>query len=444
MANRIAVFGTGYLGATHAACMAEMGHEVVGVDVDPAKLARLSAGAAPFFEPDLDELLAKHVSSGRLRFTSSYAEAAEFADAHFIAVATPQKQGDHAADLRYVDAVIKELSPLLTRPAVIFGKSTVPVGTAARIGAVAKRLAPAGAGVELVWNPEFLREGFAVKDSLEPDRIVLGVDLSRKGRAEELARELYAPILSAGVPMLVTDRETAELVKTAANAFLATKISFINAMAELCEAAGADVSELADAIGYDERIGRRFLNAGIGFGGGCLPKDIRAFMARAGELGANQAFGFLREVDDINMRLRTRMVDITKDVAGGSLIGTRVAVLGAAFKPDSDDIRDSPALSIAGQLHLQGASVTVYDPKANDKARISFPTLNYADNHRDACLGADITLVLTEWQEFRSLVPSELDDVVRHRRVIDGRNCLDQAKWRAAGWAYRGIGRRPA
>jgi UDPglucose 6-dehydrogenase len=424
--------------------MAELGHEVVGVDVDPAKLARLAAGEAPFFEPGLDDLLAKHVASGRLRFTPSYEEAAEFADIHFIAVATPQKQGDHAADLRFVDAVIEELAPLLTRPAVILGKSTVPVGTAARLTALAQRLAPAGEAVELAWNPEFLREGFAVQDSLEPDRIVLGVDLTRRGRAEVVVRELYGPMLDAGVPMLVTDRETAEIVKTAANAFLATKISFINAMAELCEAAGADVTELADAIGYDARIGRRFLNAGIGFGGGCLPKDIRAFMARAGELGANQAFAFLREVDGINMRLRTRMVEIVKEAVGGSLIGTRVAVLGAAFKPDSDDIRDSPALNIAGQLHLQGASVTVYDPKANDKARVAFPTLNYADSVQAACAGADITLVLTEWQEFRQLDPSELGSVVRGRRVIDGRNCLDQAKWSAAGWAYRGIGRRSA
>jgi UDPglucose 6-dehydrogenase len=443
MASRIAVFGTGYLGATHAACMAELGHEVVGVDVDPGKLARLAAGEAPFFEPGLDELLAKHVASGRLRFTSSYQEAAEFADIQFIAVATPQKQGDHAADMRFVDAVITELAPLLTRPAVILGKSTVPVGTAARLTALAHGLAPAGEAIELAWNPEFLREGFAVQDSLEPDRIVLGVDLVRKGRAEAIVRELYAPMLDAGIPMLVTDRETAELVKTAANAFLATKISFINAMAELCEAAGADVSELADAIGYDARIGRRFLNAGIGFGGGCLPKDIRAFMARAGELGANQAFAFLREVDGINMRLRTRMVEIVKEAVGGSLIGTRVAVLGAAFKPDSDDIRDSPALNIAGQLHLQGASVTVYDPKANDKARVAFPTLNYADSVQAACSGADVTLVLTEWQEFRQLEPSALGSVVRHRRIIDGRNCLDQAKWSRAGWEYRGIGRRP-
>ena len=306
MARRIVVFGTGYLGATHAACMAELGHDVLGVDVDAGKLAKLGAGEAPFYEPGLDEVLKSNVDTGRLRFTSSYEEAAEFADVHFIAVATPQKQGEFAADLKYVDAVIETLAPLLTAPAVIFGKSTVPVGTAARLGARARELAPVGDAIEVAWNPEFLREGHAVQDTLHPDRIVVGIDKKRPGRAEEVARDVYGSLLEEESPFLVTDLETSELVKTAANAFLATKISFINAMAELCELTGADVSVLADAIGHDARIGRKFLNAGIGFGGGCLPKDIRAFMARAGELGANQALTFLREVDSINMRRRTR------------------------------------------------------------------------------------------------------------------------------------------
>lgn len=442
MGCRIAVFGTGYLGATHAACMAELGHEVLGVDVDAAKLARLTVGKAPFFEPGLDDVLKTNVEAGRLRFTSSYAEAADFADVHFIGVATPQRRGEFAADLTYVDSVVETLAPLLTRPAVILGKSTVPVGTAARLSRMAQERAPVGDSVEVAWNPEFLREGFAVQDTLHPDRIVLGLDLERKGHAEEAAREVYGDIIAEGVPFLVTDRETAELAKTAANAFLATKISFINAMAEVCEAAGANVSELADAIGYDARIGRRFLNAGIGFGGGCLPKDIRAFMARAGELGANQALMFLREVDSINMRRRTQMMEMTREAVGGSLIGTRVAVLGAAFKPDSDDIRDSPALNIAGQIQLQGASVSVYDPKAIDNARKLFPTLDYAGDVREACNGADVTLVLTEWEDFRCLEPSYLNPIVRHRRIIDGRNCLDQEKWRGDGWMYQGVGRR--
>ncbi len=422
--------------------MAELGHEVLGVDIDQAKLDKLAAGEAPFYEPGLDDVLKANVDSGRLRFTSSYKEAADFADIHFIGVATPQKRGEFAADVTYVDSVVRTLAPLLTRPAVIFGKSTVPVGTAARLSALAHDIAPAGEAVEVAWNPEFLREGFAVKDTLHPDRIVLGVDTNRPGRAEEVAREVYGDIIAEGVPFVLTDRETAELVKSAANAFLATKISFINAMAEVCEAAGADVTQLADAIGYDNRIGRRFLNAGIGFGGGCLPKDIRAFMARAGELGANHALTFLREVDSINMRRRARMMEMTRDAVGGSLIGATVAILGAAFKPDSDDIRDSPALNIAGQIQLQGASVTVYDPKAIENSRRLFPTLDYASDMRGACKGADVTLVLTEWDEFRSLDPGYLDAVVRHRRIIDGRNCLDPAKWRGSGWSYRGMGRR--
>lgn len=438
---RVAVFGTGYLGATHAACMAELGHEVLGVDVDPEKLAKLESGEVPFYEPGLEDILRRNLASGRLRFTSSYEEAAGFASVHFLGVGTPQKKGEFAADLHAVDSVIEELAPLLTEPAVVLGKSTVPVGTAERLGARARQLAPAGDLVEVAWNPEFLREGFAVKDTLHPDRIVLGVDRASAGRSEEIAREVYADLLAEGIPFLVTDLATAELVKTSANAFLATKISFINAISEVCEAAGADVTVLADAIGFDERIGRKFLNAGIGFGGGCLPKDIRAFMARAGELGADQALTFLREVDNINMRRRTRMVELAREACGGSLLGTRVAVLGAAFKPDSDDVRDSPALNVAGQIQLQGAAVNVFDPKAMDNSRKLFPTLNYASSVVDACSGADVVLVLTEWQEFRKLQPSDLDGVVRCRSVIDGRNCLDPFTWRSAGWTYRGLGR---
>ena len=439
---RISVFGTGYLGATHAACMAELGHEVLGVDVDEAKLAKLASGEVPFYEPGLDEVLKRNIASGRLRFSSSYDEAAEFADVHFIGVGTPQKKGEYAADLTYVDAVITDLAPRLTRPTVIFGKSTVPVGTAERLGRLAREIAPAGDEVEVAWNPEFLREGFAVNDTLHPDRLVLGVDPTRPGRAEDVAREVYNQLIDVEqIPFIVTDLATSELVKISANAFLATKISFINAMAEVCEAAGADVTVLADAIGHDARIGRRFLNAGIGFGGGCLPKDIRAFMARAGEIGADEALTFLREVDNINMRRRTRMVELTRDVVGGSLLGARVAVLGAAFKPESDDVRDSPALNIAGQIQLQGASVSVYDPKAIDNSRRLFPTLSYAATAAEACKGADVVLVLTEWREFRDLDPKSLEAVVGSKTVIDGRNCLSPERWRQAGWTYRGLGR---
>ena len=435
------VLGTGYLGATHAACMAELGHEVLGVDIDPAKLAKLEAGEVPFFEPGLSEVLHRHTTSGRLRFSSSYEEAADFADVFFVAVATPQKKGEYGADLQFVEAVIATLAPLLDKPAVIVGKSTVPVGTAKRLGQVARDLSPAGEAVEVAWNPEFLREGFAVKDTLRPDRLVLGVDRAESGRAEHVAREIYADQISEGIPFIVTDLATAELVKVSANAFLATKISFINAIAEVCEAVDADVTVLADALGYDNRIGRRFLNAGLGFGGGCLPKDIRAFMARAGELGVDQALTFLREVDSINMRRRTRMVEITREICGGSLIGAMVAVLGAAFKPDSDDVRDSPALNVAGQIQLQGAMVNVFDPEAMDNSRALFPTLNYATSAFEACEGADVVLVLTEWAEFRSIDPVALKAIVRSASVIDGRNCLDDAAWRAAGWTYRGFGR---
>ncbi|BCI84379.1 UDP-glucose 6-dehydrogenase [Mycolicibacterium sp. TY66] len=434
------MFGTGYLGATHAAGMAELGHEVLGVDVDPGKIAKLAAGDIPFYEPGLRKMLRDNIEAGRLHFTTDYDEAAEFGDVHFLGVGTPQKKGEYAADLRYVQSVIDTLVPRLRRSAVIVGKSTVPVGTAAELGARARELAPAGIDVEVAWNPEFLREGFAVKDTLHPDRIVLGVQADSQ-RAEAAIRELYARILERGVPFLLTDLQTAELVKVSANAFLATKISFINAIAEVCEATNADVTVLADALGYDPRIGRRFLNAGLGFGGGCLPKDIRAFMARAGELGADPALTFLREVDSINMRRRTRMVELTTKACGGTLLGANIAVLGAAFKPESDDVRDSPALNVAGMLQLNGAAVNVYDPKAMDNSRRVFPTLNYSTSVLEACDRADAVLVLTEWQEFLDLDPEQLAATVRVKVVVDGRNCLDVGKWQAAGWRVHALGR---
>lgn len=437
---RCTVFGTGYLGATHAAGMAELGHEVLGVDIDPGKIAKLASGDIPFYEPGLRKLLRDNIEAGRLHFTTDYDEAAEFGDVHFLGVGTPQKKGEYAADLRHVQSVIDTLVPRLRRSAVIVGKSTVPVGTAAELGARARELAPVGVDVEVAWNPEFLREGLAVKDTLHPDRIVLGVQADSK-RAEAAVRELYARILERGVPFLLTDLQTAELVKVSANAFLATKISFINAIAEVCEAANADVTVLADALGHDPRIGRRFLNAGLGFGGGCLPKDIRAFMARAGELGADPALTFLREVDSINMRRRTRMVELTTKACRGTLLGANIAVLGAAFKPESDDVRDSPALNVAGMLQLNGAAVNVYDPKAMDNSRRVFPTLNYSTSVIEACDRADAVLVLTEWQEFLDLDPEQLAATVRAKVIVDGRNCLDVAKWQAAGWRVYALGR---
>ena len=438
---RCTVFGTGYLGATHAAGMAELGHDVIGVDVDAGKIAKLAAGEVPFFEPGLRKLLSDNIAAGRLRFTTDYDLAAEHADLHFLGVGTPQKKGEYGADLRHVHAVIDELVPRLTRPSVIVGKSTVPVGTAADLGRRARALAAHGVDVEVAWNPEFLREGYAVQDTLHPDRIVLGVQRDSV-RSEAAVRELYATLLAEDVPFLRTDLQTAELVKVSANAFLATKISFINAISEVCEIADADVTVLADALGYDPRIGRRFLNAGLGFGGGCLPKDIRAFMARAGELGAGNALAFLREVDSINMRRRTRMVELTTAACGGSLLGANIAVLGAAFKPESDDVRDSPALNVAGMLQLNGAAVNVYDPQALENSRKVFPTLNYSTSVAEACDRADAVLVLTEWREFVDLDPTELADVVRARVIVDGRYCLDVARWQSAGWQVHCLGRR--
>jgi len=435
---RLTVLGTGYLGATHAACMAELGFEVLGMDVDAAKIEILNRGAIPFFEPGLADVLQRNIEAGRLRFTTSYEEVAEFGDVHFLCVGTPQQPGSYAADMKYVDAVTEQLTPHLTRPCLVVGKSTVPVGTAERIADYITAHAPVGAEAEVAWNPEFLREGHAVDDTLRPDRLVVGV---RSAAAEKSLREVYAPLLEAGVPMVVTDFATAQLVKVSANAFLATKISFINAMAELCEATGADVVQLSDALAFDPRIGGQFLKAGLGFGGGCLPKDIRAFMARAGELGVDQALTFLREVDEINMRRRGRMVELTKAALGGSLLGKRIAVLGAAFKPESDDVRDSPALNVAAALQLQGADVRVFDPQANANAARLFPSLAYVESSAAALVDADAVLVLTEWREFRDLDPIEVASVVRGRIVVDGRLCLDREQWRSAGWTFVAPGR---
>jgi UDPglucose 6-dehydrogenase len=438
VALRLSVIGTGYLGATHAACMAELGYEVIGYDVDEAKIELLRAGKVPFFEPGLPELLTKQLDSGRLGFTTDIAEVAEFGDVHFVCVGTPQMKDSFAADLRYVHAAVDALAPLLTRECLVVGKSTVPSGTAAILAARIAELAPGGDAVELAWNPEFLREGFAVNDTLAPERLVIGVESEH---AEKVLRELWAPLTDTGIPLIVTDFATAELVKVAANSFLATKISFINAMAEICETTGADVTQLAAALALDTRIGGRFLHAGLGFGGGCLPKDIRAFMARAEELGVDQAVGFLREVDAINQRRRARMVDLAREQVGGDFAGKLIGVLGAAFKPNSDDIRDSPALDVAAAVQRDGGAVTVFDPQAMANAKIRYPQLSYAGSTVEACTGADVVLHLTEWQEFRDLEPATLSAVVSGRHIVDGRNALDPVRWRNAGWTYRALGR---
>ena len=431
---RLTVLGSGYLGITHAASMASLGFDVLGVDTDRRKVDQLNDGQLPIYEPGLEELLRDGLAAGRVRFTTSYQEAAAVGDVHFICTGTPQQPGSNQADLSQVHACVATLAPLLDRPCLVVGKSTVPVGTARRL---ATELSHACPGAELAWNPEFLREGTAVADTLSPDRIVVGVTSSR---AEQILRQVYARPLAAGAAFIVTTLETAELAKAAANAFLATKISFINAMAEICEAAGGDVRALAQIVGADPRIGPAFLRAGLGYGGGCLPKDIRAFAARAEELGAGASLAFLREVDAINLRRRARTADLTLELAGGNLTGVPVCVLGAAFKPGSDDVRDSPALDVAQILTGMGARVTVHDPAALENARRARPELRYAATVADAARGAHVVLLLTEWQEFTALTPGALSPIVAQRNIIDARNVLDPGVWREAGWEYRALG----
>lgn len=434
---RISVIGTGYLGLTHAVCMAELGHQVLAIDIDEAKIAKAASGEAPFFEPELEPLLRKNLEAGRLRFTTSWPEIGEFGAVHFLCVGTPQAPGSNAADLRYVHAAIDALAPYLNSACLIVGKSTVPAGTARQLAERLHAAAPAGELVDVAWNPEFLREGYAVQDSLIPDRIVFGVS---SATANDMLRTVYATALAAGIPGLTMDLETAELVKVAANSFLATKISFINAVADVCEAAGADVVTLADTLGHDNRIGRRFLSAGLGFGGGCLPKDIRAFLARAGELGVADSVRFLHEVDQINNRRRQRAVDMARDLVGGSFTSCNVAILGAAFKPGTDDVRDSPALSVAAAIRSEGALVRVHDPRAADNARQACPELDYCDEPDKTCEAADVVLHLTEWSQYRELDPVGLRSIVRAPRVLDGRNILPLGRWRAAGWTVRSMG----
>ena len=434
MKLKVSVIGTGYLGATHAACMSSLGFEVIGVDVDASKIALLNAGKVPFYEPGLEDLLQQEIATGRLTFTTDFKAIAD-ADVHFICVGTPQLEGSLAADLKYVDAALDAVATVCKPGSLVVGKSTVPVGTAARLR---ERLLKINPKVDLAWNPEFLREGFAVEDTLHPNRLVVGVV---NDAAEAKLKEIYKSNLAENTPWVRADLPTSELVKVAANSFLATKISFINAMAEVCEAAGGDVTVLAKAIGYDPRIGSRFLQAGIGFGGGCLPKDIRAFMARAGELGADQALEFLREIDSINLRARQRVIELVRKDLSDNLAGKKITVLGAAFKPDSDDVRDSPALDIAAQIAAAGAIVTIHDPKAIAPAKKRFPALGFSEDIEGALKGAELVLHLTEWKVYRELDPAKMAKLVANPIIIDGRNALDREAWVAAGWKFRALGR---
>ncbi|MUL78364.1 UDP-glucose/GDP-mannose dehydrogenase family protein [Mycolicibacterium sp. CBMA 226] len=432
---KMSVIGTGYLGAVHAACMAQLGHDVVAYDTDASKIAALSAGIAPFYEPGFEELLATALTSGRLRFTESVQDAVSGAAVHFVCVGTPQMAGSDAANIEYVNSAFRAVATHAERDGLIVGKSTVPVGTAQRL---AGEVAKISSGLEVAWNPEFLREGKAIEDTLHPDRLVFGVTSEF---AEQALKEVYSGLLDSGTPYLTADLATSELVKVAANAFLATKISFINAMAEVCEIVDADVTVLSQALGYDDRIGKRFLNAGLGFGGGCLPKDIRAFSARAGELGASDALRFLHEVDKINLRRREKTVAVARALVGGEFLGKSIAVLGAAFKPNSDDVRDSPALNVAAAMHLKGADVRVHDPKAIENAKTRFPTLGYFDSVEDACRNADLIVLATEWDEYRNIDPVEFRSLVREPRLLDTRNAIDRENWSRAGWQVFSLGR---
>lgn len=437
---RMSVIGTGYLGAVHAACMAHLGHEVVAYDTDESKIAMLSTGTSPFYEPGFDEFLAVVLGTGRLRFTHSVKEAVSGAPVHFVCVGTPQTPGSDAADVRYVDSAFRTVAANADCNGLIVGKSTVPVGTAQRLAAELAEMSSMSVPhrLEVAWNPEFLREGKAIEDTLRPDRLVFGVTSEY---AEKTMQEVYGPLIDAGTPHLTADLPTSELVKVSANAFLATKISFINAMAEVCEIVDADVAMLSLALGYDDRIGPRFLNAGLGFGGGCLPKDIRAFSARAGELGASDALRFLHEVDKINLRRREKAVAVARAVVGGEFLGKSIAVLGAAFKPNSDDVRDSPALNVAAAMHLKGADVRVHDPKAIANAKARFPTLGYFDTAEDACRNSDLIVLATEWDEYRNIDPVSFRSVVREPRLLDTRNALDREYWSGAGWQVYTLGR---
>ena len=434
MALKLSVIGTGYLGATHAACMASLGFEVIGFDIEASKIDLLSKGKVPFYEPELEELLSEQIKSGRLTFTNNIADLAE-ADVHFICVGTPQVKNGNAADLTYVNSALESIAKFVKPGGLVVGKSTVPVGTATKLR---NRLLELNPKADLAWNPEFLREGFAVEDTLRPNRLVVGVV---NDSAEQILKEVYANNLKEKTPWVRADLPTSELVKVAANSFLATKISFINAMAEICEAAGGDVTVLAKAIGYDPRIGSRFLQAGIGFGGGCLPKDIRAFMARAEELGASQAVEFLKEIDAINLRARQRIIELVRKDLADDLRGKKVAILGAAFKPDSDDVRDSPALDIAAQIQAAGAVVTVHDPKAIANAQKRFPALNFADDVNATLKDSEIVLHLTEWKIYREIDPVKVKSIVKNPIIIDGRNALDRDLWQSAGWKFRALGR---
>jgi UDPglucose 6-dehydrogenase len=435
---RVTVIGTGHLGAVHAAGMAEIGHDVLGVDADAETIAKLASARSPFFEPGLREMLTRNIKAGRLRFSTSLREAASFGDVHFICVGTPQAKGSHQADLTSLEAVANGLAPHLTRGCLVVGKSTVPVGTAARIRTMVTDQAPAGDEIQIAWNPEFLREGLGLQDTLHPDRIVVGVSTPE---AAEILHDVYAPIIALGTPYIRTDLATAELVKVSANAFLAMRISFVNAVAEMCDVANGDIVTLTEALALDPRIGAQFLSAGLGYGGGCLPKDVRAFRATAAKLGVADLSTFLKDIDDINARQRQRTVELARGMLDGTFARKRIGILGAAFKPNTDDVRDSPALEVAALIQQQGALVLVHDPEAIENARARVPSLDYRAEIADVFEQADLIMHLTAWPEYRELDPAALAALTRTPRILDARDSLDLISWQKAGWTIRALGR---
>jgi len=432
---KISVIGLGYLGTTHAVAMAKLGHNVIGIEPDESRIQQLAAGELPFFEPGLGEALKQVVAAGNIRFQTQHDEVSAESDIHFICVGTPQAAGQQSADTSYVFAAANQLAAVLRPSSLVVGKSTVPVGSARDI--IASMQEVAGFIPKLCWNPEFLREGTALADSLLPDRIVIGSDDPNHNQALKVC---YQNILDQGIPVLELDLETAELVKVSANAFLATKISFINAMAEIAEASGADTVKLAEAIGLDNRIGKSFLRTGIGFGGGCLPKDIRGFIARAEELGVGESLAFLKEVDQINLRRRQRIVSLaTKEL--GEIADKNITMLGISFKPDSDDLRDSPALEIALRLKALGGIVTIHDPVSLGALEQKSTGLTTEIDLQAAIKDTELVILGTEWAEYKNLDPATVSSFPKIKTIIDGRNVLNVDTWQQAGWRVIAPGR---
>jgi UDPglucose 6-dehydrogenase len=428
---KLTINGTGYVGLVSGACFAEVGHHVVCVDNDAAKVRLLQSGGIPIYEPGLEELVKKNAAAGRLSFTTSIAEGVQKSDVIFIAVPTPP-QSDGSVDLSFIERVARDIAAAMTTYKIVVDKSTVPVKTGEKVAETIKRYCPAKVDFDVVSNPEFLREGFAVGDLMKPDRVVIGI---RSQRPVPAMKEIYAPF---NAPIIVTDINSAELIKHAANSFLALKISYINAIATVCEAAGANVQEVAQGIGLDERIGRRFLNAGIGFGGSCFPKDLSAFIKIAEQIGYD--FRLLKEVQHINANQMERFVKKITDTLW-VLKDKKIGVLGLAFKQNTDDVRSSPAIDLCQRLLKGGAILRAHDPKAMGKARAILPDITYVDDMNDVAEGCDALVVATEWDEFKKLDLERARKSLTHPIMFDGRNLFDRAEMERSGWIYKSVGR---